>query len=62
MIVCTDASIYDVLELFEWDFVACDEDDGVGAFADTGNALARRPSSVVYDFPQTSLYFGFLRR
>jgi len=29
----------------------CDEHDGVGAWA-------RRPSSVVYDFPQTSLYFG----
>ncbi len=40
-IVCTDASICDVLELFEWDFFVCDEDDGVGAFADAGNALGQ---------------------
>ncbi len=40
-IVCTDASICDVLESFEWDFVACDEDDGFGAFADAGNALGQ---------------------
>ncbi len=40
-IVCTDVSICDVLESFEWDFVACDEDDGVGAFADAGNALGQ---------------------
>ncbi len=40
-IVCTDASICDVFESFEWDFVACDEGDGVGAFADTGNALGQ---------------------
>ncbi len=41
MIVCTDASICDVLESFEWDFVACDENDGFGAFADTKNALGQ---------------------
>ena len=61
-IVCTDASICDVLEAVQRNFIACDENDGVGAFADAGNAWARRPSSVVYDFPQTSLYFGLTRR
>jgi hypothetical protein len=40
-IVCTDASICDILELFEWDFVACDEDNGVGAFSDAWNALGQ---------------------
>ncbi len=29
-IVCTDASICDVLESVKWDFVACDEHDGAG--------------------------------
>jgi hypothetical protein len=42
MIVCTDASICeDVLESVEWNFVACDEHDGVGAFVDAGNALGQ---------------------
>jgi hypothetical protein len=27
-----------------------------------GMPWARRPSLVVYDFPQTSLYFGLTRR
>ncbi len=45
MIVCTDASICDVLESFEWNFVACDEDDGVGAFAYAGNALGQAAKS-----------------
>ena len=40
-IVCTDASICDVLELVKWDAVVCDEHDGVGAFADAGNALGQ---------------------
>ncbi len=40
-IVCTDASICDVLELVEWDVVACDKHNGVGAFADAGNALGQ---------------------
>ena len=40
-IVCTDASICDVLESVEWDVVAYDEHDGVGAFADARNALGQ---------------------
>ncbi len=34
--VCADATICDI-----WIFVACDEHDGVGAFADAGNALGQ---------------------
>ncbi len=41
MIVCTDAFICDVLESVEWDVVAYDEDDGVGAFSDARNALGQ---------------------
>ena len=38
-IVSADASICDVLEAVQWNFIACDEYNGVGAFADAGNAL-----------------------
>jgi hypothetical protein len=41
MIVYTDASIYDVLESVEWDVVACDEHNGIGAFTDARNALGQ---------------------
>jgi hypothetical protein len=39
--VCADASICDILESVHWNFVACDEHDGVGAFVDAGNALGQ---------------------
>ncbi len=32
---------YVTLESVHWNFVACDEHDGVGAFADAGNALGQ---------------------
>ena len=41
MIVCADASICDILESVHWNVIACDEHDGVGAFAGAGNALGQ---------------------
>ena len=39
--VCADVSVCDVPASVHWNFVKCDEHDGVGAFADAGNALGQ---------------------
>ncbi len=40
-IVYADAPICDVLEPGKWDFIACDEHNGIGPFADAGDTLGQ---------------------
>ncbi len=40
-IVYADAPICDVLERDKWDFIACDEHNSIGAFADAGDTLGQ---------------------
>ncbi len=40
-IVNTDTPICDILEPGKWDFIACNEHNSIGAFADTGNTLGQ---------------------
>jgi hypothetical protein len=40
-IVDTDAPICDILEPGKWDFIACNDHNSIGAFADTGNTLSQ---------------------
>ena len=40
-IIYADAPICDVPEPGKWDFIACDEHNSIGAFADTGNTLGQ---------------------
>jgi hypothetical protein len=61
-IVDTDAPICDVLEPGEWDFIACNEYDSIGAFADARNALSQAAKFSGIRLPQSSLYFGSIRR
>ncbi len=40
-IVYADAPICDILEQGEWDFIACNEHNSIGAFADAGDTLGQ---------------------
>ncbi len=61
-IVDTDATICDVLEPGEWDFIVCDEYDSIGAFADAGNALSQAAKFSGVRCAPKFLYFGLTRR
>jgi len=54
-IVYTDTSICDVLKPGEWDFIASDKHDGIGAFADSRNTLGQAAKFSGVRFAQTFL-------
>ncbi len=50
MIVDTDLCVCDVAFAIWWNVLAADENDGVGAFADSGHALSKTPEFFCVGF------------
>ncbi len=46
-IIYADLGVRDVVFVFVWNVIAVDENDSVGTFADSGDALSKRSSSFV---------------
>jgi hypothetical protein len=50
VMIYTDSRIRDVAFAVVWNVFATDENDGVGAFADSGHALSKRPKFFCVGF------------
>ncbi len=50
VIVDTDTCVRDVMFAIVWNVFAVDENDGVGAFADSGHALSKTPEFFCVGF------------
>ncbi len=61
-IVYADAPIRDILEPGEWDFIACNEHNSIGAFAVAGDTLGQAAKFSGVRFAPKFLVFGLTRR
>ncbi len=58
VIVDTDTRVRDIAFAIVWNVFAADENDGVGAFADSGYALSKMPEFFCVDFSPYFLVLG----